>query len=118
MITLIQVTSQSFDPLGYLQIEPLPFDDQNVMRRRVTKVAGLNRTVVVNDRGFVHGDRDLVYRYVPSEQQDDVIARRLIELHSRVHVSTEEGLFLCVPLQFDPNPESREIRFSVLEKVE
>lgn len=112
----MQIASKLFDPLGHLVIETLPETNDAPMRRRLSKVPTLDGSVAVNDGGFAHGDREMSFQYRGSTQEQDAIARRLVELHARVYVSTDEGLFDCVPLDFDQDPERRRFTVSVISK--
>jgi len=114
---VISITSKLFDLLGHLEIEPLPGESEGGISRRVSRVATLNQGVAVNDGGFSHGDRTLIYRYKPVSKDHDNRARRLVELHSRVYVSNADGVFECVPESFDPGADSNTITLFVILKV-
>lgn len=114
---MISITSQEFDPQGYLQISPLPDNEPGALTRRVSRVATLDGGVAINDRGFSHGDRTLTYRYKPVSEEHDARARRLLQLHSRVNVSNEEGVFECVPDQFEPSPDENTLTLIVVRKL-
>jgi hypothetical protein len=113
---IVQIASKQFDPLGYLMFETLPDVRDESMRRRLNKVATLDGGVVVNDGGFAHGDRELSFQYRATDAEQDTIAKRIVELHARVYVSTDDGLFDCVPLSFNPDPDRRVFTFSVVSK--
>jgi hypothetical protein len=114
---IVQIASKLFDPVGVLVIETLSGTNDSPVSRRLSKVATLNGGVAVNDGGFSHGDREITFEYRAKNKNQDTIARRLVELHARVLVSTDEGVFDCVPLRFSPDTERRRFTFSVIEKV-
>lgn len=113
---IVQICAKLFDPMGYLTIETLPEVNSAIVSRRLSKVATLDGGVAVNDGGFSHGDRSITFQYKNSTLEQDNIARRLVELHSRVYVSTDEGLFDAVPLRFDPDPARRLFTVSIISK--
>ena len=114
---LIHIVAKEFDILGSLTIDALPNNSPGTASRRISKVATLDGGVVVNDSGYSHGDRELRINYKPVSIEHDEIARRLLELHSRVIFSTWEGCFEGAPLSFEPSPRQNTFTLSIIEKL-
>lgn len=91
----IAITSVDFDPLGHVRINADPNSDLRTLTRRVNRVATLDLGVAINDRGFSHGDRTFRITWKATRATNDRVAY-IEENHSRVKLTTEEGVFLCV----------------------
>jgi len=111
---MIHIASQLFDLDGWLSVRPLgPIEDQ--IRRRVTRTATLDGAAALSDRGFSHADRTFVITYRPKSRDEEVRARRLVELHPRVTVSTAEGVFLAAPQNFEAGELEHRLSVLILE---
>lgn len=108
MVTLAALT---FDPLGFVQIRALPSSDTRSITRRVNRVATLDGGVAVNDFGFAEGDRSIDIRFRPTREIDATIGR-MMRLHSRVSLTTDEGVFIVALSAY--NAEASEARLSIL----
>jgi hypothetical protein len=113
----ISISSKTFDLSGSLLFDTLTDNGLGRMERRATKVAVFDGGVAVNDGGFSHGDRDMVFTYKPISTEHDDIARRLVQLHTRVYVSTYEGCFEAIPGPFDADPERNTFTLQIIQKV-
>ena len=114
---IVTIAAKTFDLTGVLAFEALPDNGLGRMERRSNRVATLDGGVAVNDTGFSHGDRELEFTYKPISSEHDDIARRLITLHSRVHVSTREGCFEAIPGPFEADPEKNTFALQIISKV-
>jgi hypothetical protein len=114
---MIHISAKTFDISGALTIRPLPDDQEAGMIRRVNRVATLDGSVAVNDRGFSHGDRDWTVIYKPVSRAHDDIARRLVSLHTRVYLSTEEGCFEASPAEFQAGADKNTFTLLIIDKV-
>jgi len=114
---MISITSRNFDPLGYLDIDPLPGSSEDNYSRRVTRTATLDGGVAISDRGYSDGDRTLTYRYRPVSRDHDNRAKRLLRLHPTVQVSTPDGVYLAAPQSFDSTPDGNTFALLVIQKL-
>jgi hypothetical protein len=111
---MIHIAARLFDLDGWLSVQPLgPIEDQ--IRRRVSRTATLDGGAAVSDRGFSHADRTFVITYRPKSRDDEARARRLVELHAKVTVSTSEGVFLAVPQNFEAGELEHRITVLIVE---
>ncbi len=113
----VNISAKEFDLSAVLEVETLPDHPENQRPRRVTKVATLDGGVVVNDGGYTHGDRDVDLIYLPVSEAHNTIARRLIELHSRVVVSMPDGCFEAAPASFNDTPGRNTFSLSIISKL-
>lgn len=114
---LVHISAKTFDLSGALSITPLPRSRTPPSGRRVTRVATLDGGVAINDRGFAHGDRTLTLLYKPVSAAHDAIAQRIVELHTRVTLTTSEGCFEAAPDTFTPTPEENSFSFLIISKL-
>lgn len=112
----ISITSEVFDPLARLEIRALPSSQMGELRRRVNRVPTLDLGVAINDRGFSHGDRTFVIRWQLTPATD-ATARYITQNHSRVRVSTTQGVFEGVLEQYNPEAREGEIRILVTARL-
>ena len=113
----IAIAAKTFDLSGYLEIDALPDSSLGNMERRSTKVAVLDGGVAVNDGAFSHGDREMAFIYKPVSVAHDDIARRLVELHTRVHVFTSQGCFEAIPGPFIATSDQNTFTCQIIDKV-
>lgn len=113
----VTIAAASFDLSGYLEFEALPDSDFGALERRVRKTPTLDGDVVLDDHGFTHGDREMTLVYRPISEAHDAIARRLIELHPTVHVTTDEGVFEASPGPFEPTTTENRFVVSLKRKL-
>jgi hypothetical protein len=114
---MIKIAARLFDPLGYIEFQPLPSNLETTFARRVTRVATLDGESSIIDRGFSESDRTLVYRYKPVSRDHDERAQRLVKLHPTVAVATRDGLFEAAPQSFEPGPSENRITLFVIRKL-
>ncbi|MEM7778672.1 MAG: hypothetical protein AAF732_24090, partial [Pseudomonadota bacterium] len=110
----VEVVAKLFDPFGHLVIRLLPGQNLGSIERRTEKSRTLDGGVVVNDRGFTHGDRTIELVYKPISDAHDATAKRLVENHPRVLLGTHEGVFEGVPRRFEPAPEGNRFRIEII----
>lgn len=114
---MIHISAKTFDLSGVLDITPLPNSSPGQLTRRVNRVPTLDGGIAVNDGGFSHGDRDVDIIYRPVSTAHDDIARRIVELHSRVCLSLPDGLFEAAPGSFDPAPDQNTFTLLIISKL-
>ena len=113
----VSISAIPFDIVGSVSID---VSDDNVSGdyvRRVNRVATLDGGVAINDRGYNEADRTLTYTWASASIVQNIAIKRMIELYSRVHVSTSEGFYLAAPESFTPDPESPSMTLLIIEKI-
>ena len=114
---MIHINATTYDLQGSLSIRLLPSSDEPSLSRRVSRVATLDQGVAVNDRGFSEGDRTFAFAYKPVSREHDNIAKRIIKIHSKVTVSTPEGVFLAAPESFNAGAEENTLTLLIISKL-
>ena len=114
---LVNISAKTFDLSGSLSFNTLTDNGFGRIERRSTRVAVLDGGVAVNDNGYAHGDREMEFTYLPISSEHDDRARRLVQLHTRVYVSTYEGCFEAIPGPFDADPEKNTFTLQIIDKV-
>ncbi|MEY2653625.1 MAG: hypothetical protein RLZZ524_653 [Pseudomonadota bacterium] len=113
---MITLSTATFDPSGYIEIEALPSTTAGDASRRVSRVATLDGGAVVNDFGFSDADRVISLKWSPV-LATDVAVKRLLELYQTVQVATRDGVFLAAPESFTARPTESTLRLLVLERL-
>lgn len=112
----VSITSEVFDPQARLNLNALPTSELGELRRRVNRVPTLDLGVAVNDRGFSHGDRTFTIRWRLTAATD-ATARYITQTHSRVRVSTSQGVFEGVVEQYTPSPTEGVLRILITARM-
>lgn len=92
---LVSITSKLFDLGGAMTVD-VPFAEMGEYTRRNQRLATMDGGAVATDFGFSDADRTITLRWSPTLDEDET-ARRLVQLHSLIRVSTPTGLFECIP---------------------
>jgi hypothetical protein len=92
----VYISAVTFDLLGSVGLDPLPNSNYGALIRRANKVKTLDGGVAVTDFGFTHADREFNIELKPTRAIDTSL-RYIVENHSLVHVSTDEGYFKAIP---------------------
>jgi len=96
---MIGLSTRTFDLAGAIIIRELPGEsDLEVFERRLSKTATLDGGVVVEDRGYTHGDRTFTVVAPTSIALRDALSY-LTQSYSELVVSTAGGVFLAHPLR-------------------
>ena len=113
----VHICAKEFDLSGCIEVRPLLNAAPGSAARRVSRAATLDGGSAFVDRGYTHSDRAMQIQYRPVSQEHDERARRLLELHSRVIVSTREGCFEAVPESFDGSPTRNTFTLWIVDKI-
>ena len=113
----VNISAKTFDISAVMEINTLPENTQGAMARRANRVATLDGGVSLNDMGYSHGDRDIQLIYKSVSDTHDTIARRLVELHSRVILSMPEGCFEAVPEAFEAVANRNTFSLLIVDKI-
>ena len=115
---IVQIAAKEFDISGFMVVNTLPDNSLVPVLRRVNRAATLDGGVAINDGGFSHGDREMTLTYLTVSDEHDDTARRLLELHSRVYVSTHEGLFEASPVSFESSSGRNTFTLYLISRVD
>jgi hypothetical protein len=91
---IAHLSSLTIDPLGSIWLDLLPESRLFQSIRRSQRVKTLDGGAVLNDGGYVDGDRDLLL-YWQSDTITDANVTRMHRLYSRVRVAIPEGVFIA-----------------------
>lgn len=84
--------------------------------KRVNRIGTLDGSAAFNDFGFSQADRAIELVWTP-DQDADAIVERVHQLHSRVTVSLEDGVFLGYPETYAPGRDENRWRILVESKL-
>lgn len=115
MINALSATTA--DPAGHVLLTVTNETTPGETRRRVSRVATLDGGSVVNDAGFSDGDRTIDLAWAPIDRVVDDAIDRIVQLYSRLIVSTRAGCFLCSPETYTPGSEESTLRLLVIERI-
>lgn len=113
----VTISSLTFDLSGFVQFETLPSVESGTHRRRSIKVKTLDGGVVVNDRGYTHGDREILFTFKTISREHNALCARMVDNYPQVEVSFYEGVFLGIPLEFTPGVTESEFTVSIISKL-
>jgi hypothetical protein len=111
------LSTPTFDPDGYVELQVRNTTTPGETRRRVNRIATLDGGVVINDFGYAEADRTLQIAWPASSRATEQAVDRLVQLHDRVQVSTRAGVFLAAPESYTPGAEESTLRLLVIEKL-
>lgn len=111
------LSTPTFDPDGYIELMVSNDTAPSEVRRRVNRIATLDGGAAVNDFGFTDADRTITLRWPYSSAAQEQDVDRLVQLYSRLQVSTPAGLFLAAPEVYIPGLSESTLRLLVLSKL-
>jgi hypothetical protein len=116
---MIALSAPTFDPLGHIIIDDLPSSDLGGIRRRGSRVATLGpEGSVAQDRGYFVADRTFLVDWRVTSESQYRSVRRMVELYSRLMVSTPEGMFKVWPQGVTLGDDGEAgLELMVLEKI-
>jgi hypothetical protein len=112
----VNITTLEFDLLGSVTIPAKPDSDIRALQRRVNRTPTLDLGVAINDRGFTHGDRTFTLRWQPRRDVNERV-RYIIETHSRVRVTTDEGQFEAALGPYTEGRGESSLQLLIINKV-
>lgn len=119
---MIALSAPTFDPSGHVRLHPLPTSDLDSIRRRVTRRRTLDAVngpgVVVNDGGFVHGDRTFTVRFRPRSAAEYERVARMVRLYPRIIVSARGGVFRAAASDLSLSNGEAAMTLLVIERME
>jgi hypothetical protein len=113
---LVSLSSQVFDISGQVYINAAP-DSDNVISRRVTRVATLDEGVAITDSGFSDGDRTINLSWRTVSREHNQLIENLIQNYGILIVSTVDGCFAAAPESFSPGPADSSMVLLVKERL-
>jgi len=112
---MIRICAKTFDQSGVVTIRGASTTQR--LPRRVNRVATLDGGAAVNDGGFSHADRSLSIVWQPTGRSQVASVERLVSLHPRVIVYSEDGAFECVIEDYAPNRDECRLTLLPIEKI-
>lgn len=113
----VTLSTLTFDLDGFVQLETVPANDTGIKRRRANKVKTLDGGVVVNDRGYTDGDREIPFTFSTVSKAHSALCDRMVANYSKVEVSFYEGVFLAIPLEFTSGVKESVFTVSLIAKL-
>ena len=111
------VSTTTFDPDGFVEIDAVDYQSAGETRRRVSRVATLDGEAAFNDFGYSAADRVIELRWTPALRATEQAVARIVETYSRVQVATRDGVFLAAPESYTPGKDESRLRLLVVEKL-
>lgn len=114
---MISITSKRFDPNAVLTIDrPKANSELRAMTRRVNRIPTLDGGYALNDTGHSPSDQTFAVIWSATEAEYKV-ASRLLSVHSRITISTEDGCFEGVMESLTQQRGEATARILILEKL-
>lgn len=110
------VSAVDFDLSGYAAIDALPGSSFGEYIPRYSKTKTLDGGVAVYDGGWSAGDMKFTVRFKGTRALD-AVCKRLVEYHSRVNVSTRDGVFRAVPEYDEGSEREARLSLSIVERL-
>lgn len=114
---LATLSTPTFDPLGYLELDVLPASAFHDHRRRVNRTATLDGGAVFNDFGFADADRTVTLSWQVRDQDTEDAVDRLAQLYGQLQVSINGDVFLAAVEAFTPGATESRLSLLVAEKL-
>lgn len=112
----VTLSTVDYDPAGYVEIDATADTNDGETRRRVTRHPTLDGGAAFNDFGFAEPDRTILVKWAPSPLVDDAVVR-LLQLYSRVIVSTGRAVYLAAPASYRPGTDQSTLQLLVAAKL-
>lgn len=109
--------TKTFDISGAVQIHAAATTTSGELRRRANKVQTLDGGVAINDRGFSHGDREIIISFRPESKAQNESISRLVELYDIIEVTNSEGVFDAIPIAFTTGVNESTFTVSFKQKI-
>jgi hypothetical protein len=111
------LSTTTFDPLGYVEIDVLPESAFQERRRRTNRIATLDGSAVFNEFGYTEADKTIVLRWTVRDQVTEDAVDRLTRLYSRLNLSIDRGAWLVATEFFTPGAAESRLTLLVVEKI-
>ena len=102
----VTISATTFDPSGAVTIKALPSSDYGTTARRMNRIATLDGGSVTNDFGFSEADKTMRIDWQQDRATDEAV-ERMVQLHARVYLSTNRGMWLAAVESFRPGNTSQ-----------
>ncbi|MDY0071828.1 MAG: hypothetical protein RBR77_04180 [Thauera sp.] len=89
---MVTLSSLTFDPDGYIEIEPLSDTDYGALVRRVNRVATLDGGVAINNFGLTDADRTVRIAFMRTAELDR-LTDRLFRLYAFACLVMDDGVY-------------------------
>lgn len=114
---MIILSTLTYDPIGYLELDERPDSTYQVYERRATRTATLDGLSAISDMGYTASDNTFVIKlYRPSQ----IIVDRLIyfvKVYPLIKLTNKDGVFIGLINNVKANINPVEFTFYVKEKI-
>ncbi len=114
---LIVLSTTTFDPDGYIEIEALDDFNAGPTRRRMNRVATIDGGAVFNDFGYSEADRSITLTWPSESKALDAAVLRLVQIYAQIVIATRDGVFLAAPDTFTPGAAESSLTLLVASKL-
>lgn len=97
----VTISTETLDPLGYLQFTLTEDASLLTVARRVTFTSTLDGGIAVDDAGASDKDREFPLVVRPKDRLEAEQIKYITLNYPAVRLATREGLFRCVPTRAD-----------------
>jgi len=101
---LATLSTLTWDPDGYVELDVLPDSAYFERRRRVNRIATLDGGAVFNDFGATPADYTITLRWRANQRADALIAT-LLDLYQSLCVSVGDAVYEAAPEALTPGDE-------------
>lgn len=111
------LSTPTFDPAGWIQVDCLPATTHGETRRRMNRIRTLDGGAAFNDFGASEADRTIELRWRPTGATNEAAIERLVALYPRLHLTTARGVWLVAPEVYTPGIDESRLVLLVVEKL-
>lgn len=113
---MIVLSSLTFDPLGFVEIDATSASDPGELRRRIARVATLDGGVALNNFGMTDADRTATVRFPRTPGSFDA-TNRLFRLYAFAIMSARDGVYRVALSSLSSNGDECIMVLLILEKL-
>jgi hypothetical protein len=111
------LSTPTFDPAGYIEIDVADAQAPSDIKRRVNRTPTLDGGAAINDFGFSDADRTIELRWQNLSRSTDDAVSSMVQSYQLLQVSTRDGVFLAAPELYAPRNDESSLRLLVIEKL-
>lgn len=111
------ITTLTYDPNGWAELDCLPATTHGETRRRMNRIPTLDGGAAVNDFGASEADRTIELRWRPRSADTEAVVERLVGLYARLRLATARGVWLVAPEVYTPGATEARLVVLCIEKL-
>jgi len=111
------LSTTTFDPAGYVELDVLPESAFQERRRRTNRVATLDGGAAFNEYGFAEADKTFTLRWMVRDQATEDAVDLLTRQYSRLRLSIDRAVYAVAIQHYAPGDSESELVLLVVERL-